>query len=86
MYDFAKEMYLHVKATGNESTRDRSLIKMRKSHNIMISASGVSEARLLSTDPNELCDKLKILFKEKQDGKKSKLVDDEIVALVSKSL
>ena len=86
MYDFAKEMYFHVKATGNKSTRDRSLIKMHKSHNIMISASGVSKARFLSTDPNEMCDKLKILFNEKQAGNKSKLIDDEIVPLVGKSL
>ena len=31
MYDFAKEMIFDTKAPGNESTRDRTLIKLLKS-------------------------------------------------------
>ena len=31
MYDFAKEMFFDVRAQGNKSTRDRTLIKLLKS-------------------------------------------------------
>ena len=41
MYDFAKEMNFDLKAPGNKSTRDRTLIKLLKSAAIM--ASGVSK-------------------------------------------
>ena len=34
-YDFAKEMDFHIKAQGNKSTRDRTLIKLLKSLAIM---------------------------------------------------
>ena len=40
MYDFPKEMYFAVKAIGNKSTRDRTLIKIVKSLGIFVSASG----------------------------------------------
>ena len=42
MYDFAKEICFDVKATVNKTTRDRSLIKLLKSPNVMVSALGVS--------------------------------------------
>ena len=44
MYDFAKEMNFDVRAPGNKSTRDRTLIKFFKSPGLMVSASGISEA------------------------------------------
>ena len=40
MFDFAKELYFDVKATGKKSTRDRTLRKIFKSPAIM--ASGIS--------------------------------------------
>ena len=40
MYDFAMEMYLDMKATGNKTTRNRSFIRLPKSPAIM--ASGIS--------------------------------------------
>ena len=43
MYDFAKEMNFDVKAMGNKSTRDRTLVKLFKSPDLMVSASGVSK-------------------------------------------
>ena len=49
MYQFAKEMYFDVRATGNRSTRDRTLIKLFKSPAILVS--GIS-AILLLYDPN----------------------------------
>ena len=61
MYDFAKEMHFDTKAPGNKSIRDRKLIKLLSSPGLMVSASGVSKTIFLSSDPNELCDRLKLL-------------------------
>ena len=60
-YDFAKEKHFDEKNVGNKSIRDRKLIKILNSSGLMVSASGVSKAIFLSTDPNELCDRLKLL-------------------------
>ena len=55
MFDFAKEMHFDLKAQGNKSTRDRTLIKLFKSPGLMVSSSGVSKTIFLSSDPDELC-------------------------------
>ena len=86
MYDFAKEMYFDVEATGNKSNPDRTLIKLLKSPSIRLSASGVSKTIFFSSVPNELCDRLKLLLQEKQAGKKPGLYDGEIVAIADKFL
>ena len=86
MYDFAKEMNFDLKAPGNKSTRDRSLIKLLKSPGLMVSASGVSKTIFLSSDPDELCDTLKLLLQEKQAGNNSELINQEIFAIVDKLL
>ena len=52
----------------------------------MVSASGISNIIILSSNPNELCHRLKLLLKEKQGGKKSDLNNKEIVAIVDKLL
>ena len=65
MYDFAKEMHFDTKAQGNKSTRDRTLIKLLKSPAII--ASGISTI-FLSSDPDELCNRLKLLLQEKHAG------------------
>ena len=41
MFDFAREMYFDVKAPGNKTTRDRTVIKLLESPDLMISASGI---------------------------------------------
>ena len=46
-------------------------------------ASGVSTT-FLPSDPNELCDKLKLPPWAKQAGNKSDLINDEIAAIVDK--
>ena len=84
MYDFAKEMHFDLNAPGNKSTRDRKLIKLLKSAAIM--ASGVSKTIVLSSDPNELCDRLKLLLQEKHAGNNSNIINEEIVAIVDKLL
>ena len=84
MYNFAKEMHYDERRVGNKSTRDKSLIKLFNSHAIM--ASGVSKTRFLSSDPNELCDRLKLSLQEKHAGNDSNIINEEIVAIVDKLL
>ena len=84
MYDFAKEMHFDTKALSNKSTRDRTLIKLLKSPAIM--ASSVSKTIFLSSDPNELCDRLKLLLQEKLAGNNSNIINDEIVVIIDKLL
>ena len=86
MYDFAKEMNFDQKAQSNKSKRDRTLIKLLKSPGLMVSASGVSKTTFLSSDANELCDRLKLLIQEKNAGNNSDIINDEIVAIVDKLL
>ena len=84
MFDFAKEMHFDQKAVGKKSTRDRTLIKLLKSPAIM--ASGVSNTIFLSSDPDELCERLKLLLQEKQAGNNSDISIQEIFVIVDKLL
>ena len=86
MYDFAKEMNFDTKALSNKSTRDKTLIKLLKSPGLRVSASGVSRTIFLSSDPDELCDRLKLLIQEKHAGNNSDIINDEIVAIVDKKI
>ena len=86
MYDFAEEMNFDLKAVGKKSTKDRTLIKLLNSPGLMVSASGISKTILLSSDPNELCDRLKLLLQEKQARNNSELINEEIIAIVDKLL
>ena len=86
MYDFAKEMHFDPKASGNKSTRDRQLIKFFNSSGLIVSASGVSKTIFLSFNPNELCDRLKLLSQEKQAGNNSDIINQEIVVIIDKLL
>ena len=60
------------------------MIKLLKSPAIM--ASGISKTIFLPSDPDELCDRLKLLLQEKDGGNNSDLINDEIVAIVDKLL
>ena len=86
MYDFAKEMHLDQNAVGNKSIRDRKLIKLLKSPGLIVSASGVSKTIFLSSDRDELCNRLKLLLQEKHAGNNSEIINEEIVAIVDKLL
>ena len=66
-----------------KSPRDLTLIKILKSPAIMVS--GISTI-LLSSDPNKLCDRLKLLLQEKRGGSISDSFDGEIVAIADKLL
>ena len=82
MYDFAKDVNFDVKAPSKKSKRDRTLIKLPKSPGLMHSASGVSKTRFLSSDPDELCDRLNLLLQRKQAVNNSDKINDQIVAIV----
>ena len=84
MYDFAKEMKFDTKAQGRKPTRDKTLIKLLKSSGLMVSASGVSKTIFLPSDPDELCNRLKLLLQEKQAGNNSDIINQEIVFIVDK--
>ena len=84
IYKFAKEMNYDIKTTGKPSVRHRSLIRLLDRPAIM--ASGVSKTIILSSNPNELCDRLKLLLQEKHAGNNSNLIDQEIVAIIDKLL
>ena len=84
IYEFAKEMNYDTKSTGRPSTRHTSIIKILESPAIM--ASGFSKTMFLSSDPDELCDRLKVLLQEKNAGNNSDIINDEIVAIVDKLL
>ena len=84
MYDFAKEMHFDERNVGNKPTRDRKLIKLLNSPAIM--ASGVSKTIFLSSDANELCDRLKLLLQEKYAGNNSNIINEENFAIIDKLL
>ena len=86
MYDFAKEMNFDMRAQDNKSTRDRTPIKLLNSPGLMVSASGISKTIFLSSDLDELCNRLKLLLQEKQAGNNSDRINQEIVAIVDKLL
>ena len=60
----------------------------------MVSSSGVSSSHkksfsntiFLTSDLNELCDRIKLLLQEKQAGNNSSIIDEQIVAIVDKLL
>ena len=84
IYHFAKEMKYDTKSTGRPSVRHNSMVKLLDQPAIM--ASGFSKTIILSSDPNELCDRLKLLLQEKHGGNNSDIINDEIVAIVDKLL
>ena len=84
IYEFAKEMKYDTKSTGRPSTRHTSIIKILDSPAIM--ASGISKTIFLSSNPDELCERLKLLLQEKNAGNNSEIINEEIVVIVDKLL
>ena len=68
---------------ANRSTRDKPPIRLLQSSTIM--ASGISTT-FLPQNPNELCDRLKLLPQKKPAGKNSDLIDEKIVAIADELL
>ena len=84
IYEFAKEMNYDTKITGRPSIRHESMIRLLDKPAIM--ASGISKTMFLSSNPNELCNRLKLLLQENHGGNKSNLIDEEIVAILDNLL
>ena len=60
MYDFANAMHFDVRAQGNKSTGEGTLIKLSTSLGLIASASGNSNTIILPSDSDELCNRLKL--------------------------
>ena len=84
MYEFGKEMKFDIEKKGRKSGRDKGFIRLLKSPAIM--ASGISKTIFLSSNANELCDRLKLLLQEKHAGNNSNIINEEIAAIVDKLL
>ena len=84
IYNFAKEMNYDINSAGRPSVRHNSIIKLLEQPAIM--ASGISKILFLSSDPDDLCNRLKLLLQEKHAGNNSDIINDEIVAIVDKLL
>ena len=76
-------MNFNVKQTGRKSNKNKSFIKLLKPPTTMVSGTSTI---VLSSDPHELCDRLKLFLQEKQAASDSKIIDEEIVAKVDKTL
>ena len=83
IYEFGKELKFDNKQKGPKIDRDKSDIRLLKSPAFM--ASGIS-TKLLSSDPNELCNRLKLLLQEKHADNNSDIINKEIIAIVDKLL
>ena len=84
IYEFGKEMKYKLKNKGRPSVRHISMIRLLNQP--PITASGFTKTIILSSDPIELCDRLKLLLHEKHGGNNSNLIDEEIVAIIDKLL
>ena len=49
-------------------------------------ASGISKIIILLSDPDELCNRIKLLLQEKQAGNDSNMINEEVIAIVNKLL
>ena len=73
-------MHFDVRGISSKSTRDRTLSKVLKSPAIM--GSGISNIKFLSSDSDELCDKLKLLLQKKHARNNSDLFNKEIFPIL----
>ena len=83
IFQFGKEMIFNIKTKGRKSPSDQPLKNLIKSPAIM--ASGISTV-FLPSDPDELCDRWKLILQEKHAGNNSNIINDEIVAIADKLL
>ena len=84
IYEFEKEMKYKLKNKRRPSIRHSSMIRLLNQP--PIKASGFTKTIILSSDPNDLCDRFKLLLQEKRSGNNSNLFDEEIVAIIDKLL
>ena len=83
IYEFGKEINFNIRQIGRKSNRNISLAKLPKSPAIMASA---ISTKFLPEIFDEMCERLKLLLKEKQAGNNSKSIDEKTTAIVDKLL
>ena len=82
---FAKEMkYNAIKNKGRPPVRHKSMIRLLNQP--PITASGFTKTIILSSDPDELCNRLRLILQEKQAGNNSDIINKESVGIVDKLL
>ena len=83
--EFAKEMkYNTVKNEGRPPVRHKSMIRLLNQP--PTTGSGFTKTIILSSNPDELCNRLRLLLQEKHAGNNSDIINDEIIAVVDKLL
>ena len=82
-YEFGKEMSFDYNRIGRKINRDEFVTKLFRSP--AVTASGIPTI-FLSENPNELFGRLKLKLQEKQAGKISDIINEEIVAIAKKLL
>ena len=84
MYEFAMKKSCDEKTLGNKSVRENFFINLLQSP--VIVASEIS-TKILSKNPNELCDRLKLLLQEKKPRKNNfVIINEEVFATTDKFL
>ena len=91
LLDFLDEMRFDVKHSGNKSSRDKSLVKIINSPAIRAGLlrelkPKTCSMRFLSSDPDELYNRLKLLIQDKEAGNNSDIIIEEIVVIAEKLL
>ena len=77
-------MKYKLKNKGRPSIRHNSMIRLLNQP--PITASGFIKTIILSSDPDELCNRLRLLLQEKHAGNNFDTINQEIVAIVDKLL
>ena len=84
IYEFGKDMKFNIRQQGRKNDTAKSMIRLLKSPAIM--ASGISNTIFLPSDPDELCNRLKLLLQEQYTGNNSDLINKKSIAIVDKLL
>ena len=84
IYEFGKEMKYKLKNKGRPSIRHNSMTRLLNQS--PITGSGFTKTIILSSDPDELCNRLRLLLQEKHAGNNSDIINKESVAIVDKLL
>ena len=71
--------------TKGKSLGDENIIKNYYNKRAIL-ASGISNTIFLSSNPDELCKRLKLLIQEKRAGNNSVITNEELVAINDKLL
>ena len=80
-FEFGKDVNFKLRQKVRKCPRDQSLINLHKSPAVM--ASGISTI-FSPSDPNDFFERLRFLIKDRQAGKNSDLIFEEIFTMVDK--